>query len=153
MRNPQSDYWARKCCEKVRGLPLWVAATHIAWGGQCALQCADCGGPLRAHHILGRPKRLRYNLRNLMLLCEDHHAGNAGWWGHAKGRQMIPALQSQYPELVEWIQVIAPMLDNHAWLQGWDWEMDYLTLKAVLAKENDYIGTCRALGVRETENE
>ena len=86
---------------------LWSIAVKGDWANRCAV----CGSTskLNAHHLIGRTHQAtRYNLRNGMCLCPNHHQWDKQdtkypFSAHGDARAFNKWLDRKHPALAAWV--------------------------------------------------
>ena len=79
---------------------LWSLAVRADWSWQCAI----CGTrKVEAHHLVPRGhEATRYEIRNGIALCANHHKFNKDFSPHMHAAGFIWWLESAHPRLAEW---------------------------------------------------
>lgn len=80
---------------------LWSLAVRADWNWRCAV----CGEKkVEAHHLVPRQhEATRYDLKNGVALCVQHHKFNKYISPHQNAAGWIEWLESCFPERAEWL--------------------------------------------------
>ena len=73
---------------------LWRSIVKDRDGGRCKIHGCN-QAPVEAHHIFGRGHAVRWDIRNGISLCTDHHTG----WVHNGGeKEFLTKLRADWGE-------------------------------------------------------